>query len=96
MFVLVVSNSINPIFFFKPSQSAVGFELWSISNNILFDNLLITDDENVAKNFAAQSFDLKQDKITVDAVSIFPQKLKNLQINTINFKVLYKNYHLHE
>lgn len=41
-----------------------------MSNNMLFDNLLITDDENVAKDFAAQSFDLKQDKISVDAVSI--------------------------
>lgn len=50
-------------------KSAIGFELWSISGNILFDNLIITDDEEIANNFAAQSFDLKQDKINVDAVS---------------------------
>lgn len=82
---------INPIFFFfKPSQSAVGFELWSISNNILFDNLLITDDENVAKNFAAQSFDLKQDKITVDAVSIFPRKLKIFKLTQSTLKYYIK------
>lgn len=35
-----------------PYQAAVGFELWSMTENILFDNLLITDDLTVADKLA--------------------------------------------
>lgn len=41
------------------SINAVGFELWTMSSNIVFDNIIITDDANVARNFAAQTFDFK-------------------------------------
>ncbi|KAH8419108.1 hypothetical protein KR222_005113 [Zaprionus bogoriensis] len=56
----------NPDFFedLKPFRmtpiSAVGLELWSMSNEILFDNLIITDDVDVARDFAANSFDIKR------------------------------------
>ncbi|XP_016952796.1 calnexin isoform X1 [Drosophila biarmipes] len=56
----------NPDFFedLKPFQmtpiSAVGLELWSMSSDILFDNLIITDDVEVARDFAANSFDIKR------------------------------------
>lgn len=49
---------------------AVGFELWSMSNMILFDNLLITDDPSVAAAYAADSFDLKRRKIDQSAESL--------------------------
>uniref|UniRef100_A0A182QXR6 Calnexin n=1 Tax=Anopheles farauti TaxID=69004 RepID=A0A182QXR6_9DIPT len=39
--------------------AAVGFEIWSMSNDILFDNIVICDDEAVADEWAAQTFDLK-------------------------------------
>lgn len=33
-------------------QAAVGFELWSMTEDILFDNVLITDDISVANKLA--------------------------------------------
>lgn len=51
-------------------QSAVGFELWSMSQDILFDNIIITDDLSVAHQWAADSFDLKRKKIARDSVSV--------------------------
>nr|NP_573131.1 calnexin 14D [Drosophila melanogaster]AAF48618.2 calnexin 14D [Drosophila melanogaster] len=56
----------NPDFFedLKPFQmtpiNAVGLELWSMSSDILFDNLIITDDVELARDFAANSFDIKR------------------------------------
>lgn len=51
-------------------QGAVGFEIWSMSPNILFDNLIITDDLGVAEVYAGKTFDLKRKKIDKDSVSI--------------------------
>ncbi|XP_061401879.1 calnexin [Musca vetustissima] len=56
----------NPDFFedltpFKMTPiGAVGIELWSMSNDILFDNIIITDDLDVAIDYAAKTFDLKR------------------------------------
>jgi len=50
-------------------QAAVGLELWSMSNMILFDNIIITDEETVADNWAAETFDLKRRKLDKDGVS---------------------------
>nr|XP_053654544.1 calnexin-like isoform X2 [Cherax quadricarinatus] len=38
---------------------AVGIELWSMSDNILFDNLIITDNVADANRLAQETFDLK-------------------------------------
>ena len=38
---------------------AVGIELWSMSSDIYFDNVLITDDMDVATGWAAETFELK-------------------------------------
>ena len=38
---------------------AVGIELWSMSSDIYFDNVLITDDIDVANAWAAETFELK-------------------------------------
>ncbi|KAG7305778.1 hypothetical protein JYU34_009907 [Plutella xylostella] len=43
---------------------AIGFELWSMSPNLLFDNLLITDDPATAEQFAAQTFTPKLSALT--------------------------------
>jgi calnexin len=37
-------------------QAALGFELWSMTEDILFDNLLITDDISVAEKLAEDRF----------------------------------------
>jgi len=33
-------------------QSALGLELWSTSSNIFFDNFIVTDDKQVADQWA--------------------------------------------
>ena len=40
--------------------SGIGLELWSMSDNIYFDNFLITDNLALADTFARETFDLKQ------------------------------------
>ena len=40
-----------------------------MSNQILFDNFIVTDDPNVADHWAAQTFDLKKKKMEKEAVS---------------------------
>lgn len=39
--------------------SSVGLELWSMTENIYFDNFLITDDETVAEQFAVENWLVK-------------------------------------
>ena len=43
--------------------SAVGIELWSMSNDIYFDNVLVTSDLAVADSWAADTYDLKIQKV---------------------------------
>lgn len=43
-------------------QHAVGLELWSMSDEIVFDNFLITDDPEVARVFALDSWDIKSNQ----------------------------------
>lgn len=56
----------NPDFFEDPNPfkmtpiSGVGLELWSMSDDIYFDNLLVTDNVGLADTFARETFDLKQ------------------------------------
>ncbi|XP_075150733.1 calnexin 99A isoform X2 [Haematobia irritans] len=63
----------NPDFFedLKPFKmtpiSAIGIELWSMSNEILFDNLIITDDLDVAIDYSGKTFDLKRKYIDKEA-----------------------------
>ncbi|XP_063907214.1 calnexin-like isoform X2 [Zophobas morio] len=73
----------NPEFFedkqpFKMQPvSAVGFELWSMSKDIFFDNIIITDDIEVANHWAAATYDKKRQKIAKDSESVV-QKLATL------------------
>lgn len=39
--------------------SSIGLELWSMTDNIYFDNFLITDDETAATSFAKESWEVK-------------------------------------
>lgn len=56
------------LIFFPFIQSAIGLELWTMSDNILFDNMLITDDIVVAQEVAAVTFDLKRKQMDLDSV----------------------------
>jgi len=40
--------------------AAVGIELWTMTANIMFDNILITTDKNVADDYATRTFGLKK------------------------------------
>ncbi|CAD5215308.1 unnamed protein product [Bursaphelenchus okinawaensis] len=51
-FVADPYNQLKPI-------TAIGFELWTIDKNIVFDNILITSDEKEAVDFAAATFNVK-------------------------------------
>ncbi|XP_026491514.2 calnexin isoform X1 [Vanessa tameamea] len=55
---------------------AVGFELWSMSPMLLFDNVIITDDERVAEEWAKQSYAIKRAKLTSDSESLVERVLK--------------------
>lgn len=51
--------------------AAVGIELWSMSDNIYFDNLVITDDIGLADAYATETFQLKMSKIDVASGGMF-------------------------
>jgi len=60
----------NPDYFHDPepfdrmtSVSAVGIELWSMSSDIYFDNVLVTSDLTVADSWAADTYELKIQKL---------------------------------
>eukprot|EP00088_Acartia_fossae_P011335 TRINITY_DN15733_c0_g1_i1.p1 TRINITY_DN15733_c0_g1~~TRINITY_DN15733_c0_g1_i1.p1 ORF type:complete len:601 (+),score=241.19 TRINITY_DN15733_c0_g1_i1:115-1917(+) len=57
--------------FHMTSISGVGIELWSMSENIYFDNLLITDNLVHANKYAADTFDLKMSKIDASTGGMF-------------------------
>lgn len=84
----------NPEFFedtnpFKMTTiAAIGIELWSMSSDILFDNLIITDDEDVARDWAAQTFDLKRKVIDRDAETFVSRLLKITNDNPWMWAVL--------
>jgi len=43
------------------SFDAIGLELWSMTDNIYFDNFIITDDESVSNQFSLDSWAVKKD-----------------------------------
>lgn len=68
--------------------AAIGIELWSMSSDILFDNLIITDDEDVARDWAAQTFDLKRKVIDREAETFVSRILKITNDNPWMWAVL--------
>jgi len=71
----------NPDYFhdaepFKMTPIAgIGIELWTMSDNIYFDNLLITDDLALADGFARETFDLKKQVLDASSGNIFQRIL---------------------
>ncbi|CAH1100605.1 unnamed protein product [Psylliodes chrysocephalus] len=68
--------------------SAIGFELWSMSQDILFDNIIITEDITIADKWAADTFDKKRQKIAKDSESLV-QRLASL---TNEYPILWAVY----
>lgn len=71
----------NPDYYFDAEPfkmtpiGGVGIELWTMSDNIYFDNLLITDDLSLADGFARETFDLKQQVLDAAGGNIFQRIL---------------------
>lgn len=42
-----------------------------MSDSILFDNLIVADDIELARDFAAKTFDIKRKYIDKESVSVF-------------------------
>ncbi|XP_055592497.1 calnexin-like isoform X2 [Uranotaenia lowii] len=84
----------NPDFFednnpFKMTTiGAVGIELWSMSSDILFDNIIITDDEDIAREWATQTYDLKRKLIDREAETFVSRVLKFTNENPWMWAVL--------
>ncbi|CAB3374588.1 Hypothetical predicted protein [Cloeon dipterum] len=57
---------------------AVGFELWSMSDSILFDNIIITDSLIVAEQYAADSFDIKRLKLDKQAQTWWGKMMRKM------------------
>ncbi|XP_076683697.1 calnexin isoform X3 [Andrena cerasifolii] len=56
--------------------AAVGFELWSMSTDIFFDNILVTNNEDVARKWADDTFEVHRAKIAEESVSLWGRILK--------------------
>lgn len=61
-------------------QGAVGLELWSMSDNILFDNIIITDNKIVSEQWAAETFDVKRNLVDKDQVFIINAYVRLLKL----------------
>ncbi|GAB6033237.1 Signal peptide, CUB and EGF-like domain-containing protein 2 [Chamberlinius hualienensis] len=60
---------------------AVGLELWAMSSNIYFDNIIITDDKSVADNWASATFELKVKKNDQATEGLFNRIIKYTNAN---------------
>ena len=47
----------------------MGLEIWSMTDLVLFDNFLITDDEELLEEWTSQTYDKKKKAIDRDSVS---------------------------
>ncbi|XP_032671410.1 calnexin-like isoform X2 [Odontomachus brunneus] len=51
--------------------SGIGFELWSMSPDIYFDNIIITDDEEVARKWSDDTFEIRRVRIAEESWTIW-------------------------
>ena len=59
-------------------KSALGFELWSVSDDILFDNIIVTDDKRVAEDWAEQTWVIKHEQELAGTASAVSHSLSLL------------------
>lgn len=71
----------NPDYFHDPHPfkmtaiGGIGIELWSMSSDLYFDNLIITDKVEIADAWAKDTFDLKVQKLDVNDAGLFKRIL---------------------
>jgi hypothetical protein len=54
----------------------VAFELWTISDGIAFDNILITDDTDVAKHISSLTYQIKKEMSDMETDNIIVKAVK--------------------
>merc|ERR1711902_487930 len=57
------------------SIGGLGIELWSMSSNLYFDNLIVTDKVEIADSWAKDTYDLKMQKLDVNDAGLFKRIL---------------------
>lgn len=57
-------------------QGYVGFELWTLVNNMYFDDILVTDSEEVSREWTEKTWRLKKQSIAAESVSVLNIRLK--------------------
>lgn len=78
----------NPDYYHDPepfkmaAAGAVGVELWSMSDGIYFDNILVTDLEDIADQWAKDTFDLKVQKLDANDAGLVRSVFNHFQIWT--------------
>ena len=58
------------------SYVAVAFEIWTVSENIAFDNILITNDINVAKYVSSVTYQVKKEISDEETDNYFVKAIK--------------------
>lgn len=56
---------------------AIGFELWTMSSGIVFDNIIIADDIDRVREFARQTFNIKVDQEKLFDAIANPSNIQN-------------------
>ncbi|XP_043493413.1 calnexin-like isoform X1 [Polistes fuscatus] len=64
--------------FLMSSIYAIGFELWSMSSDIIFDNILITDDEEVARKWSDETFEVRRVKIAEESETFWGRMMRSM------------------
>lgn len=54
---------------FSLFQGYLGFELWSLVNNLYFDDILVTDSDAVSNEWTEKTWALKKQSIAAESVS---------------------------
>ena len=68
-------------------QGAVGLELWSMSNDIYFDNFIITDNKDVADKWAEDTWAIKHEQEELTSPSPVNLTPRHIYLNMRKFQL---------
>lgn len=66
---------------FNFTLTIVAFELWTISDNIAFDNILITDDVDIANLVSSLTYEVKKEMTDLETDNILIKAMKHANKN---------------
>jgi len=62
--------------------ATIGFELWTMSSGIVFDNIVVADDLDLAREFARQTFNIKVDQEKIFDSITNPSQIQSLCVTS--------------